>query len=182
VPPEPKAPLRAAIVAAALAFGALLVACDAWVKVLARIAGCRDSSLHHGWSMQAVWEIPRECEGVALVSGLDVVPAARAGSLVPFAGDLAVASDGRLWALVLVAIATVATIVLVAWRQRIPGDLFAAATLWAGVTMHAAPRLAGRGGSVTELQIGAFATGLGDVVIAWASLWIVWRIAAEIRG
>jgi hypothetical protein len=145
--------------------------------VLTRSAACPD--VHGvGEAMSQLWSAPTGCTPLPLGAGLTLAPQARAAA-TPFEIGLP-AGFGPVWGLALIAIATVLSILFLRWRWRIPGDALALGTFWAGALLHALPRMLAGGSTVTELQIGSLGTGVGDLAIAWALLWLVWRFIAEL--
>lgn len=160
-------------------FGAWIAVCDVWVKLLARSAGCEPLT-PLGEAFGKVWEQPGRCPGIDIGGPLQLRPAVRAG-IGPT--DIAL-PDGtaQLWGLGLFAAATVVTILVLRWRWRISGDALALGALWSGVGILALPRLAGPGTAFAEVHIGELATGLGDLAIAWAVVWLGWRLIAELRA
>jgi hypothetical protein len=68
------------------------------------------------------------------------------------------------------------------WKWRSTGDATALGALWGAAIVLALPALAGHGGGAAELHVGGLATGLGDLALAWAILWLGWRAIAELRA
>ncbi len=172
------APIRVTTVLGSLALGVWLCACDLWLKVLARMGACASSTdiADTSW---AAWAVPDGCTPLEIVPGAALHPAERAAPLLPLSLP---AAAGQVWGLALFGIATIVTILVVRWQWRTRGDVLALGTLWAGVAMHGAPRLLHRGTTFTELELWGFATGLGDFTIAWAAVWLAWRLVAELRA
>jgi hypothetical protein len=159
--------------------GAWVVACDGWVKVLAR-AGCCDDTRVVGDAAAAVWTVPGACEQLPLVGGVALSPAVRAGT-TPM--NVAIPEDfADLWGLGLFAIASVVSLVFLMWRRRASGDALAIGTLWAGVAIHGLPRVVGPGTSFSEIAIAGYGVSIGDIALAWAGLWLTWRVLAWLRS
>jgi hypothetical protein len=159
--------------------GAWLVACDGWVKVLAR-AGCCDDTRVVGDAAAAVWSVPAHCEALPLAGGVELVPAVRAG-VTPL--DLAIPDVGaEASGLVLILIGILISIVFLRWRKRSSSDVLALGTLWAGVSIHGLPRLIGPGTSFTEIAFAGMGWSIGDLALAWAGLWLAWRVVSELGG
>ncbi len=157
--------------------GAWLSACDGWVKILAR-AGCCDDTRVVGDAAAAMWSVPADCKALALPGGVELVPAVRSGA-TPF--DIAF-GNGLVIGGVLFAIAIAMSIVFLVWRKRTGGDALALGTLWAGVLIHGLPRLVGPGTSFTEIAVGGMGLSIGDLALAWAGVWLAWRLLAELFG
>jgi hypothetical protein len=169
--------------AGALASGALLagwlLACDAWVKLLARSAACADVGTV-GDAAGRIWAVPQGCTPLDIGLGVAVVPMTRTGA-TPL--DIALpAGLGPVWGLALLGVATVVSILFLRWRWRIAGDAMALGTFWAGALLHGLPRMLLGGTTITELQIGAWGIGIGDLALAWGGVWLGWRAVAELRA
>jgi hypothetical protein len=81
-----------------------------------------------------------------------------------------------------VGFAALVTVLVVRWRWRAAGDPLALGALWAGILIHALPRLLGSSGSFTEFEWLGLSTGLGDMALAWGLLWLIWRFLAELAA
>ena len=108
----------------------------------------------------------------ASVLGVDSTLLADAGPVHP--EDFA-----DLWGLGLFAIASVVSLGLLMWRRRASGDALAMGTLWAGVAIHGLPRVVGPGTSFSEIVIAGYGVSIGDIALAWAGLWLTWRLLAS---
>lgn len=150
-----------------LVFGAWLVGVDAWVKIVARLGACPGADA-------GVWSTPGACTEVTLTGGVVLLPGVRAGlpGLViddPLSRQLA--------ALAVIAVVTIATIVIGRARTAQPADMLALACMGAGALVWGAPILAGPGVAFTELVAGGLAFGIGDLAMAIGALWLVFERA-----
>lgn len=162
-----------------LLFGAWLGVCDGWVKVLARAGACSSTGTFEQ-ALGALWTVPEGCTDVPLVGGVALAPTTRAGAT---ALDLPIPSGMEaVYGLALLALATVAGIVVLRWSRRTRGDALALGTLWGGLATHALPRMMEGGTSFAEFSVAGMHLGLGDLAIVWATVWLLWRALAELRG
>jgi hypothetical protein len=175
---EDDRPIPMTTVFGGLALAGWLVACDLWLKVLARMGACV-SSTDLAETLLAAWTVPDGCSALEIVPGATLEPGVRSASLLPIPLP---EGAGQVWGLALFGMATVITIVVIRWQWRTRGDALALGTLWAGVLIHGSPRLLHEGTTFTELGLWGFSTGLGDVTLAWALLWLSWRLVAELRA
>lgn len=159
--------------------GALFVAawlwgCDLWVKLTARVAACPESpSLREAWAH--AWAAPSGCGEADFWGIARLSPTVRNGPWgLPGAGPV--------WAYVLLAAAAVVSVLVLRWKWRSTGDALALGALWGAAIVLALPALAGHGGGAAELHLGGLATGLGDLALAWAIVWLGWRAIAELRA
>jgi hypothetical protein len=162
-----------------LLFGAWLGVCDGWVKVLARAGSCPSTGTLQQ-ALEAVWTVPEACTSVELAPGLALTPTARAGA-TPLDLPLPAGMEA-VYGLGLLAVATVAGIVVLRWSRRTRGDALALGTLWGGLVTHALPRMMEGGTSFAEFTVAGTHLGLADLAIVWAAVWLLWRALAELRG
>lgn len=153
--------------------------CDAWLKAMARAAGCSEPP-DIGSLVAHPWALPEQCPGAALVGeSIRLAPAVRDGGPFGIAGGMLTGPTGGL---VLLAIAAVVTIAVVLWRWRDRGDALALGVLWGGAASLALPMLVGPGHGLADLTVGGLALALGDLAMLWALAWLVWRAIAEYRA
>jgi hypothetical protein len=153
----------------AAALGGWLLGLDVWLKIIGRTAACPGSD-------DGAWSIPSNCEAIAVMGPLSLVPAVREGLPgLPTADPL----GRQLGALAVVAIVTIASIAIGRAATRQPADALALGCAWAGALGWAAPILAGPGVAFTELAAGATRFGLGDVALLVATVWLV---VGRLRG
>jgi hypothetical protein len=157
-----------------LLVGAWLWACDAWVKVVARVAACPDTPSVRQ-ALGEAWATPGGC-GEADVWGIARL------SPVTRGGPFGLPGPGAAWAYALLALAVVVSVLVLRWRWRSTGDAWALGALWGAVLVLALPALAGAGGGMAELHFGGLATGLGDLALVWVIAWLGWRAIAELRA
>lgn len=153
---------------------AWLVGCDAWVKIMARVAACPSTpSVGEAWNQ--AWAPPHACGEADLLGIARLQPVVRGGPL-----DLPGAGTG--WAYALLAVAAVVSVLVLRWRWRAAGDASALGALWGAALVLALPPLLGHGGGAAELHLGGLATGLGDLALVWAGVWLGARAIAELRA
>lgn len=172
-------PLSASAIGSGIVLSAWLLACDAWIKVLARSGACPEVGTLSD-ALGVLWSPTEGCSSLSVAGVAALEPRVRAG-ILPL--DIGLPDGlGPVWGLALFALAAVTTILVLRWQRRSWGDALALSTLWSGVAMHGLPRLVGDGVSFSELTLGSIGLGLGDLTIGWACLWLVWRTIAELRG
>lgn len=170
------------------AFGSLLlivwlIAGDLTLKLLARVEGCDPKTRLEVHTLERVWEIPKNCPGIDLAGdGFRLVPQQRDADLFGLLDTLAPADAGRGIGIGVLVIALVATYFVLRWRWRSTGDGVALGALWAGAIAHGFPYASGAGTSFTELSIAGVGTGVADLALVWAALWLGWRFVAEARA
>lgn len=151
-----------------------LFACDAWVKLTARVAACPDvPSLRDAVGL--FWTAPSGCGEADFWGFARLSPVVRGG-------PWGLPGPGLVWAYVLLGVAAVVTVLVLRWRWRSTGDASALGALWGAALVLALPALLGQGGGAAELHLGGLATGLGDLALAWATLWLGARAIAELRA
>jgi lipoprotein signal peptidase len=160
---------------------AWVVACDLWVKVLARAAGCAHDVAGASARVTNAYAPPGDCQAVPLLGeGLSLrATSADGGPFGLFADSLS--SVGSLVGIAVLAIATVITILVWRWRWRSAGDPLALGALWGGALALCLPRLV-VGDRLTELAVGSMQTGIPDLAFTWSLAWLTWRLIAESRA
>lgn len=157
-----------------LGVAAWLIACDAWVKVTARVAACPDApSVRQAWSR--AWDAPSGCGEADFLGLARLSPVVRGG---PFG----LPGPGAVWAWVILGAAVLVSVLVLRWRWRSPGDASALGALWGAAVVLALPALVGHGEGAAELHLGGLALGVGDLALAWAAAWLGWRAIAELRA
>ncbi|MCA9712396.1 MAG: hypothetical protein KDK70_41555 [Myxococcales bacterium] len=164
-----------------LAVGGWLVACDAWVKITARVAACSETP-SVGSAMERLWSVPGGCTEADFGGFARLSPVVRDGGPLGLGAGLLSGGAGLGWAVALLAVAAVVSVLVVRWRWRSLGDASALGALWGAAVILAGPRLGGDGTGLAELHLGPVATGLGDLALLWATAWLVWRLVAEVRA
>lgn len=157
----------------ALVVAAWLIGCDLWIKAVATVAACTETGSVAD-ALTPIWSTPGTCQDT------DFWGIARLHPVVRESGPLGL--DGMTWAYALIAIALVFAVYIVFWRWRSTGDALALGTLLGGVVIEVGPRLLHGGAGRAEFHLGGFTTGLGDIALAWALLWLAWRLIAEARA
>lgn len=174
------------VVVRALLLAGWVGVCDVWLKAMARAGGCVDAPAVADWVTQP-WSLlgplPAQCPGAPLFSeAVRLAPAVRDGGPLGVLAPAFTGVYGQLWALALLALATTVTILVARWRWRDSADGLAIGTLWGGCATLALPRLLGNGAGLSEITIGGVATGIGDIAVVWAGIWLLWRAIAETRA
>lgn len=176
-----KAPWTVGQGVTAALLAAWIVACDLWVKILARAAGCPAEVAGVGARVTHAYAPPGECGAVPLLGeGLSLKARASDGMPLDLLAD-ALSGIGSLVGIAVLAVATIVTILVWRWRWRSAGDPLALGALWGGALALAVPRLV-VGDRLTELAVGSMHTGLPDLAFAWATVWLLWRAIAEARA
>lgn len=158
-----------------------LVGCDAWVKITARVAACT-STPSVGEASGSVWTVPSGCTASDFWGFAQLSPVVRDGGPLGLGAGLLGGGAGTGWAIALLAVAAVVSVLVLRWQWRSTGDAAALGALWAAVIIEAGPRLTGGGSGTSELLLGGMTTGLGDLALLWAGLWLGWRAIAEMRA
>ncbi len=165
-----------------LLVGGWLVGCDAWLKITARVAACPQTP-SVGPAADSVWSVPSGCGEADFWGFAQLSPVVRDGGPLGLGSGLLAGGAGQGWAIALLAVAAVVSILILRWQWRTPGDAAALGALWGAVVILAGPRLvSGDGTGTAELHLGGLATGLGDLALVWALLWLLWRFLAESRA
>jgi hypothetical protein len=157
-----------------LVIAAWLVGCDTWVKIMVRVAACPSTSSVRGAWDQA-WATPQGCGEADLLGIGRLSPVVRGG-------PLGLPGGGVAWAYALLAVAALVSVLVLRWRWRSRGDASALGALWGAAIALALPPLLGYGGGAAELHLGGLATGLGDLALVWAAVWLGARAIAELRA
>lgn len=159
----------------------VVVASDAWVKVMARVAAC-PTTQDVREALRTVYSVPPDCGSTDFWGFAQLSPLVRDGGLLGIGAGLLDGSAGGIWAIGVLAIAAVVSILVLRWRWRSPGDALALGALWGAAIVESGPRLLSEGTGTAELSIGGASTGLGDLALLWAVLWLGWRVIAESRA
>lgn len=172
-PPTSPAPWKSSAGLSGLAVATWVLACDAWVKITARVAACPDApSVGDTWSR--VYTAPSGCGDVDAWGLAQLSPVVRGG-------PWGLPGPGTVWAYVLLGVAAVVSVLVLRWRWRSPGDASALGALWGAALVLSLPALVG-GEGTAELRLGGLSVGLGDLALAWAAAWLGGRWIAEIRA
>jgi len=158
-----------------------LVGCDAWVKMIARVATC-SATPTLGDAAAAVWSVPAGCGETDFLGFARLSPVVRDGGPFGLGAGLLTGAAGTGWAVALLVTAAIVSGLILRWPWRATGDAAALGALWGAVLILAGPRLAGDGAGTAELVMGTLNTGLGDLALVWAAGWLLWRLLAELRA
>jgi hypothetical protein len=157
-----------------------LLLCDAGLKFAARVGGCGGFSMD---LLTKLYEAPTQCKGSDMAgAAIRLQPAVNDGALLGLGAGTFAGFTGQLFALGLIALATIATIAVLRWQWRSSGDPKALAAIWAGALILAVPRLIGSGSGLAELDISGLSAGIGDLALLWGLAWIVGRFVGERRA
>ena len=170
----PASPWSGSTWSSALGVAAWLVACDAWVKITARVAACPGAPSVRE-ALGQIWAAPSGCGEADFWGFARLSPVVRGG-------PWGLPGPGAVWAYVLLAVAAIVSVLVLRWRWRSTGDASALGALWGAAIVLALPALLGHGEGAAELHLGGLATGLGDLALAWATLWLCARAIAELRA
>lgn len=167
----------------AISLGVWVLVADAALGVIARVGGCGPSVSMDAEVLRGLWTAPPACPGTEL-AGPSVVlrPAAHGGALFGLGGEAFAGFPGQLYALGLLALATVLHILVARWDDRSGGDGMALALVWAGAITEAVPRLLDDGRGLAEFDVFGAHTGLGELALLWGAVWLVVRRIAEARA
>ncbi len=176
-------PLSGAELAWGGLLGTWLFVCDVMLKILARVAAC-ELPLELGRKLvKHAWDTPGTCSTAPLLGEVVMlVPQRHGHALFGVLDGGLTGAAGHVFALFVLALATIVTIIVLRWRWRSAGDAFALGVLVSGALIHAVPRLAGDGTHPTELVVVGVPVGIGDLALLWAIIWIPWRFVAEARA
>lgn len=175
--PAPAAPWYSTTWLKGLGVTTWLVACDAWVKVTARVADCPTTPTVRD-ALGQVWNVPQGCGEADFFGFARLSPVVRDGGPLGLGGS----AVGGAWGYALLAAAALVSILVLRWKWRSRGDAAALGALWAAAIIEAGPRLLGGGAGTAELHLGGMVTGLGDIALLWVVLWLGWRVIAELRA
>lgn len=177
----PRAPWSGSTWLKGLLVGGWLVGCDAWIKVTARVAACSQTP-SVGEAASQVWSVPSGCTEANFWGFARLSPVVRDGGPLGLGAGLLGGPAGQGWAIALLAMAALVSVLVLRWRWRSVGDASALGALWGATFILAGPRLASDGSGLAELHLGGLATGLGDLALVWAVAWLSWRLIAELRA
>lgn len=162
----------------AIAAGVWTLVCDAALKAFGRAAGCDSTSVVQG--LKQLWSTPDGCQAVPLAGdGLVLNVQAHPGALFGVARDSLEPAMGQVLALGLVALAALATILVLRWKHRASSDPSALALIWAGALGFAVPRLVASTG-LSEIDVAGIPTGVAELALAFGLLWLGVRVIGEI--
>ena len=162
--------------------GVWILACDAALKIIARIGACGGEGVIDGAAVSSMFELPASCAGTELAGpSIRLLPHAREGMLLGLGGGMT-GFGGQIYGLSLLFAATLLTILVTRWKWRANGDPQALAAIWAGGLIEAVPRVSGDGSGLAELEMFGMSTGVGDLALIWGLGWMAWRFVGELRA
>ncbi len=157
---------KLAPIARGLVLGGWLIAADAWIKSITRLAACDGTGR---WP--SPWSTPATCTATDLVGRWQLEPAASDA----FLGLTLAGRDARLGYAAAIAVVCVG---VAWWLGRGRGGLGGAGTALgcalAGIGILAAPIALGDGRAWSEFIIGHVRFGIGDIALIYALLWMIW--------
>lgn len=157
--------------------GIWTISCDVLLKGASRAATCDASSILS--ALQEPWSTPDGCESVQLAGPFALETQAHGGALFGIARDGLQPVIGQVLGLALLAVAAVASVLVLRWKRRASGDPSALALMWAGALASAAPRLIGAT-ALSELDIAGIPTGIAEFAFAFGALWLLIRLVGEL--
>ncbi len=174
-------PLSGSELVRGVALGAWVLICDVALKVAARVGGCAEP-IPLADALEQLWAPLVDCRGTQLAGpSILLRPEVRDGSLFGSMPGSFGGPTGQIYGLGLLAFGTIIAVLILRWRWRTSGDALALGAVWGGLLAHAAPRLAGAGGTAfSELWAFGLTTGVADLAILWGLGWLVWRFVAEV--
>ncbi|MEE9382471.1 MAG: hypothetical protein V3V08_03555 [Nannocystaceae bacterium] len=167
----------------AAALSVWILASDALLKVVARIAACGTSVPHTSRLLRSVWLPADACgEQDRTTETIQLVFVQTDAAIFGLAAPVVVGQVGMAYGATLLALAALLTSLVLRWKWRTPADAHALAAVWAGALITGIPRLVSEGRGLGEISIYGTATGLGDLALVWGLLWLIVRWLAERRG
>lgn len=154
---------------------------DLVLRALAQTGGCPgDATLDFGVLLD-VWAPEPGCTGYGIAGdAIRLHLQGRPGAFFGMGGGL-LEGMGPVWGLLLLALATVVTILVLRWKWVSGVDTLPLACIWAGAFILGVPRVLGSadGAALASLQFFGITTSLGDLALLWGLAWLGWRAAAE---
>lgn len=160
-----------------------IVICDVALKLVAHTAACTDPPRLTLAVFDGLWTEPTGCSRFELLGPLvTLLPRVRVGAPFGLLDEQLAGFAGQAWGLGLLALAAIATILIMRWRWRDAGDALALGALWGGALVHGVPRAQGAGNTFTEINLLDFGVGIGDLAFGWGIVWLLWRLVGELRA
>lgn len=162
--------------------GGVVFAADIALKLLARVGGCEGDAIIDEALVSQVWSAPATCAGTDMAGpSIRLLAHVREGLMFGLGPEMT-GFNGQLYALALLLVATVLTIVIARWRWSANGDPRALALVWAGGLVLGLPRLMGDGSGLAELQLSGLSAGIGDLALCLGLVWLGLRFLGEFRA
>lgn len=167
----------------AVLLGAWVIVTDLALQLVARVGGCAHVDRIEAGSLRDLVRDPGECSGTAMAGdAIVLVPRRHDGALFGLGSGMFEGFVGQVYALGLLLVATVMSIVIVRWEGRAAGDGLILGLAWGGAVAGALPRLVGDGRGSAELDLFGLHTGIAELALLWALVWLVVRLVAESRA
>jgi hypothetical protein len=168
-----------------LALGAWILLCDGGLRLVARLATCPDAqgSAFGPDTLGVLLNAPEGCAPTDMAGpSIQLLANTHDGALLGLAAGLVPGVMGQLYALALLALATIMTVLVARWQWRSGADPKALACVWAGALSAAGPRMMGDGRGVSEIALFGLSTGIGELALLWGVAWLLGRFIGELRA
>lgn len=161
-----------------------IVLADVVLKFLARCASCVDPLHLDAAEFARVYSVDQAtCGANALFSSpITLNHAAREGMFFGLAEGSFVGPVGQLYGLALLAIAAIATVLLLRWQWRANGDPRIVGALLAGAWIEGVPRLINEGVGLSQMDVFGLSLNLGDFAFLFGLVWVISRAIGEWRA
>lgn len=162
--------------------GAVVVASDVLLKLLARVGGCEDDAIIDQALVEQIWSSPAACAGTEMAGpSIVLLSHAHEGAVFGLGSGLS-GLNGQVYALGILFVATALSILVARWRWSANGDPRALALVWSGGIVLGLPRLMGDGAGLAELKLFGLSAGIGDLALCLGLLWLGLRFLGEFRA
>lgn len=159
-----------------------VIATDLALHIVARVGGCAGVEQIDAKLLRGLFDAPGACAGTPMAGeAIVLVPRRHDGALFGLGPGVFVGFVGQVYALGLLLLATIMTIVVVRWDSRSAGDGMILGLAWGGALAGALPRLVGDGRGSAELDLFGLHTGIAELALLWSLVWLVVRLVAESR-
>lgn len=156
---------------------------DAALHVVGRAAACLPAPIDPRTIDPAsiATPIPAECVAQAVAPAVEIVPVLHQGTLLGLGAPAITGYPGQLYALGVLLLTTLATVLLPRWRNRAGAEPRILGLLWGCAVSLAWPRFVFGGQGMATMHVAGLPMSVADVVLPIALLWLVARIVSE-RG
>jgi hypothetical protein len=167
-----------------VANGVWIAAADAGLHVVGRAAACLPSPIDPRTIDPAaiLAPLPAECAAQAVAPAVEIVPRLHQGALLGLGAPAMTAYPGQLYALAILLLTALASVLLPRWQHRAPAEPRILGLLWGCALSLAWPRFVFGGQGLATLHVAGLPMTVADVVLPVALLWLIARVIGEARA
>jgi hypothetical protein len=154
---------------------------DAALHVVGRAASCLPAPIDPRAIDPAAitTAIPGECVAQAVAPSVEIMPALHQGALLGLGAPAIAGYPGQLYALAILLLTTLATVLLPRWPNRAGAEPRIIGLLWGCAVSLAWPRFVFGGQGLATMHVAGLPMTVADVVLPVALLWLVARLVSE---